>query len=78
MWIIKQCNCINVWDKTCIKVKDLLSCQYYVKKNIRFKTPILRSDLRDYSDAYIDVKGTISAKELIVLTKSFLFADIQV
>ena len=30
-------------------------------KSIRFKTPMLRSNLCDYSDAYILVKGTITA-----------------
>ena len=29
-------------------------------KNIRFKTSALRSDLCDYSNAYIFVKGTIT------------------
>ena len=29
-------------------------------KSIRFKTPMLRSDLCDYSDAYILVKGTVT------------------
>ena len=29
-------------------------------KSIRFKTPMLRSNLCDYSDAYILVKGTIT------------------
>ena len=29
-------------------------------KSIRFKTPMLRSSLCDYSDAYILVKGTIT------------------
>ena len=33
---------------------------YNVGKQIRFKTPMLRSDLCDYSDAYILVKGTIA------------------
>ena len=32
---------------------------YNENKSIRFKTPMLRSDLCDYSDAYILVKGTI-------------------
>ena len=31
-------------------------------KNIRFRTPMLRSDLCDYSDAYIVVKGITSTK----------------
>ena len=34
--------------------------QYSVNKKIRFKTSILRSDLCDYSDAYIVVTGMIS------------------
>ena len=32
-------------------------------KNMSFKTSILRSDLFDYSDAYIVLKGTITVKE---------------
>ena len=30
-----------------------------VNKNIKFKTSVLRSDLCDYSDAYIVVKETV-------------------
>ena len=33
-----------------------------VDKNLRFKTPKLRSDLRDYSDAYIAVKKRVSVR----------------
>ena len=36
-----------------------LSNTYNENKSIRFKTPMLRSDLRDYADAYILVNGTI-------------------
>ena len=43
-------------------VNDLLNGQYCVNKNIRFKTPMLRSNLCDYSDAYIVVKLTINLK----------------
>ena len=32
---------------------------YSVNKEIRIKTPMLRSDLCDFSDAYIVVKGDI-------------------
>ena len=39
------------------EVNDLSGSQYSVNKNIRFVTPILRSDLCDYCDAYIVVKG---------------------
>ena len=35
-----------------------LSNTYNENKSIRFKTPMLRSNLCDYSDAYILVKGT--------------------
>ena len=37
-----------------------LSDIYNENKSIRFKTPMLRSNLCDYSDAYILVKGTIT------------------
>ena len=37
-----------------------LSSAYNENKSIRFKTPMLRSNLCDYSDAYILVKGTIT------------------
>ena len=37
-----------------------LSNAYNENKSIRFKTPMLRSNLCDYSDAYILVKGTIT------------------
>ena len=37
-----------------------LSNTYKENKSIRFKTPLLRSNLCDYSDAYILVKGTIT------------------
>ena len=37
-----------------------LSNTYNENKSIRFKTSMLRSNLYDYSDAYILVKGTIT------------------
>ena len=43
-----------------IEVNYLSNSQYFVNKNIGFKTPVLRSDLYDYSDAYIVVKGRIT------------------
>ena len=46
-----------------MKVNDLSSGPYSVNKNIRFKTSLLRSDLCDYSDAYIVVKGIITVEE---------------
>ena len=42
-----------------VKVNSL-SNTYNENKSIRFKTPMLRSDLRDYADAYILVSGTIT------------------
>ena len=42
-----------------IKVKSL-SNAYNENKSIRFKTPMLRSNLCDYSDGYILIKGTIT------------------
>ena len=39
-----------------------LSNTYNENKSIRFKTPMLRSDLCDYTDAYILVNGTITVK----------------
>ena len=37
-----------------------LSNTYNENKSIRFKTPMFRSNLCDYSDPYILVKGTIT------------------
>ena len=37
---------------------------YNENKSIRFKAPMLRSNLCDYSDAYILVKGTITVTAL--------------
>ena len=45
--------------KKWIEVFDQSGETYNTNKQIRFKTSMLRSDLCDYSDAYIVVKGTI-------------------
>ena len=45
-----------------VKVNSL-SNTYNENKSIRFKTPMLRSSLCDYSDAYILVKGTATVTE---------------
>ena len=42
-----------------VKVNSL-SNTYNENKSIRFKTPMLRSDLCDYADAYILVNGTVT------------------
>ena len=43
-----------------IMLGNNLSNTYNENKSIRFKTPMLRSDLCDYADAYILVSGTIT------------------
>ena len=49
--------------KTWIEVYDQSEGNYNVNKEIRIKTSIIRSDLCDFSDAYIVVKGTITVTE---------------
>ena len=51
--------------KKWIEVHDQSGEAYNANKQIRFKTSILRSDLCDFNDAYIVVKGivTVSADE---------------
>ena len=41
-----------------------LSNMYNENKSIQFKTPMLRSNLCYYSDAYILVKGTVTVRVL--------------
>ena len=55
--------------KKWVKVYDQSEKNYDVNKEIRIKTPMLRSDLCDFSDAYIVVKGTIT------VTKKTFTAD---
>ena len=45
-----------------IEVHDQSGETYNTNKQIRFKTSMLRSDLCDYSDAYIVVKGIITVE----------------
>ena len=42
-----------------------LSNTYNENKSVIFKTPMLRSDLCDYSDAYILVNGTITVNGIV-------------
>ena len=49
--------------KKWIEVYDQSGGNYNVNKEIRIKTSMLRSDLCDYSDAYIVVKGTITVTD---------------
>ena len=47
-----------------VKVNSL-SNTYNENKSIRFKTPMLRLYLCDYSDAYVLVKGTITVNGVV-------------
>ena len=58
--------------KKWIEVYDQSGANYNAKKNVRIKTSMLRSDLCDYSDAYIVVKG-----DIIVTKKIFPVADFE-
>ena len=49
--------------KKWIEVYDQSEGNYNVNKEIRIKTSMLRSDLCDFSDAYIVVKGDITVTE---------------
>ena len=49
--------------KKWIEVYDQLEKNYSVNKEIRIKTSMLRSDLCDFSDAYIVGKGDITVTE---------------
>ena len=49
--------------KKWIELYDQTGGSYNVNKEIRIKTPMLRSDLCDFSDAYIVVKGEITVTE---------------
>ena len=49
----------NFVTRIWIEVNDLSRTQYFVNKNVRFKSPTIRSTWCDYSDAYIAVKERI-------------------
>ena len=46
--------------KNWVEINDESRGTYNVNSQIKFKTPMLKSSLCDYSDAYILVKGTIT------------------
>ena len=58
--------------KKWIEVYDQSEGNYNVNKGIRIKTSMLRSDLCDFSDAYIIVKGNIAVNK-----KAFMADDIE-
>ena len=49
--------------KNGLRVQSQSGNAYNTSKPIRFKTSMLRSDLCDYSDAYLRVKGTITVTD---------------
>ena len=49
--------------KKWIEVYDQSEGNYDVNKEIRIKTSMLRSDLWDFSDAYIAVKGNVTVNK---------------
>ena len=50
-----------------IEVHDQSGGIYNTNKQIRFKTPMLRSDLCDFSDGYTVVKGIVTVERDFVL-----------
>ena len=63
------------FNKKWVEVYDQLRENYNVNKEIRIKTSMLRSDLCDYSDAYIVVKGTITVDKKTFTTDDFESAN---
>ena len=64
--------------KKWIEVYDQSEKNCSVNNKIRIKTPMLRADLCDYSDAYIIVKGDITAFKKVYTEADFpdtLFPD---
>ena len=59
------------FTKKWIEVYDQSGGNYNVNKEIRIKTLMLRSDLRDFNDACIVVKGTITVAIKIFTADDF-------
>ena len=57
--------------KKWIEVYDQSEGNYNVNKEIRIKTSMLRSDLCDFNDAYIVVKGNITVNEKTFTANDF-------
>ena len=57
--------------KKCIEVYDQLEGNYNVNKEIRIKTSMLRSDLCDFNDVYIVVKGNITINKKTFTANDF-------
>ena len=61
----------NFVTKKWIEVYDQSQGNYDVNKEVRIKTSMLRSDLCDFSDAYIVVKGNITVTKKIFTADNF-------
>ena len=63
-------NCVKICDKKMDWskwfIKWIIFCQQQYKN---LKAPMLRSDLCDYSDAYIVVKGIITVEDTVDVSK---------
>ena len=57
--------------KKCIEVYDQSEKNYNSNKEIRIKTSMLRSDLCDFSDVYIVVKGNITVNKKLFTADDF-------
>ena len=60
-----------------VEINDKLKGRYH-NSNIRFKTSMIRSNLCDYSDAYILIKGTITLPSKAVADAVVNYANIKV
>ena len=69
----------RIVTKKWIDVYDQLEKNCNVNKEIRIKTSMLRSDLCDYSSAYIVVKGTIDVtkKYLLLILKHSIIQQLM-
>ena len=54
---------LRFMTKNWIAVYDQSGGSYNINKQIRFKTSMLQSDLCDYSDEYVIVRGTITVTD---------------
>ena len=52
--------------------------RYKASKPIRFKTSTLRSDLCDFSNVYIVVKGTITVKGISNRSKKIILSHLKI
>ena len=57
--LLNDSTVTNLLQNKWVEVNNLSIAQRSVNKNIRFRASVLRSDLYDYSDAYIVVKVAI-------------------